>query len=51
MCLVLLLYDAGSAPLEFYFGLVAIINITIRAKSKQASCAEMVHGSFFVLLV
>ena len=32
------------------FGLVAKINI-IRAKSKQASCAEMVLGSFFFLLV
>ena len=29
------------------FGLVAKINIIIRAKSKQASCAEMVLGSFF----
>ena len=33
------------------FGLVAKINIIIRAKSKQASCAEMVLGSFFFLLV
>ena len=33
------------------FGLVAKINTTIRAKSKQASCAEMVLGSFFFLLV
>ena len=32
------------------FGLVAKINI-IRAKSKQASCAEMVLGSFDFLLV
>ena len=32
------------------FGLVAKINI-IRAKSKQASCAEMVLGSFVFLLV
>ena len=32
------------------FGLVAKINL-IRAKSKQASCAEMVLGSFVFLLV
>ena len=32
------------------FGLVAKTNI-IRAKSKQASCAEMVLGSFLFLLV
>ena len=32
------------------FGQVAKIN-TIRAKSKQASCAEMVLGSFVFLLV
>ena len=31
-------------------GLVAKINI-IRAKSKQASCADMVLGSFVFLLV
>ena len=37
---------AGSAPLDFYFGLVAKINIIIRAKSKQASCTEMVLGAF-----
>ena len=50
MCLVLLLlYHAGSAPLDFYFGLVAKINIIIRAKSKQASYAGMVLGSFFFL--
>ena len=32
------------------FGQVAKMNI-IRAKSKQASCAEMVLGSFALLLV
>ena len=47
VCFVLLLYHAGSAPLDFYFGLVAKINIIVRAKSKQASCAEMVLGSLF----
>ena len=46
VCLALLLYHAGSAPLDFCFGLVAKINIIIRAKSKQASCAEMVLRSF-----
>ena len=33
------------------FGLVANINVIIRAKSKQVSCAEMVLGSFFFLLL
>ena len=33
------------------FGLVAKINIINRAKSKQASCAEMVLESLFFLLV
>ena len=33
------------------FGLVAKINIIIRAKSKQASCAEMVLESFVFLLM
>ena len=33
------------------FGLVAKINIIIRAKSKQASCTEMVLGPFLFLLV
>ena len=32
-------------------GLVAKINIIIRAKSKQASYAEMLLGSLFFLLV
>ena len=52
MCLVLLLYHAGSAPLDFNFGLVAKyillrIILSVLNKSKQASCAEMVLGSFF----
>ena len=33
------------------FGLVAKININFRAKSKQASCPEMVLGSFFFVRV
>ena len=51
MCLVLLLYVAGSGPLEFHLALVAKINIIIREQSKQTSCAEMVLGSFFFLLL
>ena len=33
------------------FSLGAKINIIIRAKSKEVSCAKMVLGSFFFLLV
>ena len=33
------------------FGLVAKININFRAKSKHASCPEMVLGSFFFVRV
>ena len=40
----------GVGPRASDFGLVAKLN-TIRAKSKQASYAEMVVGSFVFLLV
>ena len=57
MCLVLLLYHAGSAPLDFNFGLVAKIHtryyllriiLSVLNKSKQASCAEMVLDYCYV---